>query len=63
MGSVYCTSTVLKALPRNCPSKPSSFPLVPAAQAHTRAAAVLVDELDAGGLERAANSEIIWSCH
>jgi hypothetical protein len=30
---------------------------------HPGPASVLVDELDAGGFERAANSEVIRRCH
>jgi hypothetical protein len=32
-------------------------------QAHARTTAILVDELDAGRFERAADGKIVGSCH
>ena len=37
--------------------------LVPLPQPYTRAASVLVDELDAGQFKSTANSRIIWGGH
>jgi len=35
----------------------------PLAKSHARAATILIDELNTGGLERAADSDLIGSCH